>query len=222
MEDVAALNANFFYGWSEACGTRPNCLNMVRSMQLPRECYSVLLVGNEPNWIEPSGAPVSPEDAAEKVRAIEKMCPKTKLVVGGVIPADTTAWGGCCSGRDWLLRFLAVYPDFSQALAVHCYDAYDSNYCIQQLAELRGLYAGEMWVTEFNCVRECTGEYFLRLLDAAAQYDACAIYTNRQPDAPWALPGASLVNGDGTLTTFGVLYRDYPVSRRRSCVPWCR
>ena len=65
---------------------------------------------------------------------------------------------------------------------------------------------GEMWLTEYN---DLSGDVsnFIALTDyALANFTRVALYTNRQPDAPWALNGASVVRSDGTLDERGVYY----------------
>ena len=209
-EDLLSLNVAWYYGWGEYCTGDARCINMVRAMQLPSSCYPILLVGNEPNAKEPWGAPITPTEAAKKVRAIQQQCPATKLIVGNVSADDWSRAGGWGSGYNWLKKFLSEYRRlyrirYTGSLGVHCYQT-QAGWCITQLAAMHGLYAGEMWVTEYNELSGNLAE-FQSLTDyALANFTRVALYTNRQPDAPWALNGASVVRSDGTLDERGAYY----------------
>ncbi len=212
IEDLTSLGISWWYTWSENCNANsaPGCINMVRSMQLPTACYDILLVGNEHHAQQPWGAPITPTDAARKVRAIQLQCPVTKLIVGNVSADDWSRAGGWGSGYNWLAKFLKEYKriyhrSYTGNLGVHCYQM-QAGWCVQQLKAMRGLYAGEMWVTEYN---DLSGNIsnFIALTDYAFQsFSAVGLYTNRQPVAPWALNGASVVRDDGTLDDRGVYY----------------
>jgi len=209
-EDLTTLNILFWYTWGENCNGQSNCINMVRTMRTPAFCYDTLLVGNEPNAIEPYGMPISPNDAVSLVLAIHSACPNTKLIVGNVSADDWSGAGGWGSGYNWLKKFLSEYRKLTHrryvgGLGVHCYQTQPS-WCIVRLKEMRSLYSGEMWLTEYN---DLSGDLaaFTALTDYAfANFSRVALYTNRQPDAPWALAGASVVRDDGTLDERGALY----------------
>jgi len=209
-EDLTTLNVLFWYTWGENCNGQSNCINMVRAMRTPAFCYDILLVGNEPNAIEPYGMPINPNDAAAKVITIQLQCPQTKLIVGNVSADDWSGAGGWGSGLNWLKKFLSEYRRqihrrYAGGIGIHCYQT-QSGWCIARLKEMRALYSGEMWVTEYN---DLSGNLaaFTGLTDYAfANFNRVALYTNRQPDAPWALAGASVVRDDGTLDERGALY----------------
>jgi hypothetical protein len=212
MEDIDRLGASWYYGWGEYCKDDGRCVNMVRSMQAPRACYDRLLVGNEPNAREPFGHPIDPASAATAVLAIENQCPGTKLIVGNVSADDWNTAGGWGNGAAWLAAFLANYQAqsgraFSQTLGVHCYTTDGANYCINRFAQMRAVYAGEMWVTEFNTQHGDTIQ-FTRLLQAINSYgySAYAVYTNRNDGASYDLPGTAMVLSDGNLTNNGQVY----------------
>ena len=215
-EDVDELGAAWYYTW-QWCAA-PGCVPMVYQMQAPPICAPIILVGNEPNAIQPSGWPVSPTLAAERVRAIEGQCPGARLVVGNVAADDWSSVGGWGSGRDWLAAFLQAYAhyarrNFHQTLGVHCYSQADAAYCLGRLAELRALYSGPMWVTEFGILSGSPDE-FLRLLKyVAGHFERFAAYTNRQPHTGqgWELStGVEMVNGSGRLTPVGDVYALWP------------
>lgn len=201
-EDLATLGIKWYYNWQEC--SLP-CTTMVRAMQLPRNCEPIILVGNEPNAVEPYGAPVTPADAVVKVKAIEAQCPNSKLVVGNV---SVDNWGSG-TGRTWLLTFLQAYPDFKQALGVHCYTQHSGQWCIDQLKSVRSIYAGEMWVTEFGILSGDATQFKLLLDYVAANFTRYAAYTNRQPHTGqgWEIAtGVELVNNDGSLSPIGIVY----------------
>lgn len=203
-EDLAALGVKWFYNWSDCSAP---CMPMVRAMQLPRNCAEIIIVGNEPNAVEPYGAPIAPVEAAAKVKAIEAQCPQSRLVVGNV-SADN--WGNG-SGQSWLSAFLKACPDFHQALGVHCYTQNAASYCTSQLAAMRKLYAGEMWVTEFGVLSGDTDQFKTLLDYIASNFTRYAAYTNRQPHTGqgWELAtGVELVNGDGSLSPIGKVYAE--------------
>lgn len=206
QEDIAKLGAAWYYGWGEYCAGDPLCVNMVRSMQAPNECYSVLLVGNEPNAREPFGAYISPTDAVAKVKAIHAQCPQTKLVVGNVSADD---WGNG-NGYTWLSAFLRQYPDFNQAIGVHCYTQNLASWCIDQLKAMRSLYVGEMWVTEF-AVLSADPSQFSALLTGMSKFNftRIAVYTNRNNGADYDIPNTGMIGGDGNLTGIGKVYADW-------------
>src|SRR5262249_16282119 len=144
------------------------CIPMVYQMEPPPFCAAIILVGNEPNAISPAGWPVSPTLAAQRVRAIELQCPQARLVVGNVAADDWSRVGGWGSGRGWLAEVPQAYAryarrSFHQTLGVHCYSQGTASYCLGQLAELRALYSGPMWVSEFGILSGSPDE-FLRLL----------------------------------------------------------
>lgn len=208
-EDLDTLGASWYYGWGENCpADDARCVNMTRAMELPKACYGVMLVGNEPNAREPYGAPVTPADAVSKVKAIEAACPKSKLVIGNVSADD---WG-TGTGTAWLKSFLKLYgPNFKQALGVHCYTQHLASWCISQFRAMRRLYRGEMWVTEFG-VLSGDAKQFKKVLDyVALNFTRYAAYTARQPHTGegWEIAtGVEMVNADGSLSPIGVVYRD--------------
>jgi hypothetical protein len=201
-EDIATLGAKFYFAWGEYCPAHDaNCVNMVRAMQLPRECYPVLLVGNEPDLREPYGYPLPAWESVQKVIAIETKCTQTKLVVGNVSQG----------GVEWLKEYLAEYKiqagrEYRQALGVHCYGS--SEWCIERLDEFRALYAGEWWLTEYNTLNDSRSAMAQLTRYAALHFERYAAYTNRQTGLASDLLGAALVNGDGTLTNAGQGYKD--------------
>jgi hypothetical protein len=210
-DDLIALNVDWYYIWSWC--DAPGCIPMVRSVQLPPSCPAYLLVGNEPNTIEPYGAPVTPAVAASRVQAIENACPMTYLVVGNVSADDWSGVGGWGSGYNWLHEFLRAYYKqtgrfFSQTIGVHCY----SN-CLETLPSLRNLYGGPMWVTEFNDPHR-----FKATLDYIdANFAAYAVYTNRQPHTGqgWEIAAEmELVDADGMPTVNGRIYAEWPMVNR--------
>lgn len=210
--DLAALDASWYYGWSEACAaTDSRCVNMVRQMQMPAYCYPVLLVGNEPDQVEPWGHPVAPAEAAIRVQAIEAACPDTRLVVGNAYPL-------------WLEAFLDAYPTYSGALGLHLYCGYEANNCIAWARYARALTANEMWVTEWNCLYCDAAEFKALLMELSYNFARIAPFTNRQPpeayEQGWGLRGADLVNADGTLTANGQVYADWrPAGVWRAWLP---
>lgn len=211
-EDLLALRVSWWYVWGWC--DQPNCIPMVYAMELPPSCPPILLVGNEPNARAPNGSPVTPAVAATKVRAIEQKCPRTQLVVGNVAYDDWSSVGGWGSGYNWLTEFLSEYQKqsgkpFAQTLGVHCYSTQLSNYCIMGLNQMRQLYKGEMWVTEFGLLNGNAAEYAFLIEYIDMTFTRYAAYTNRQPHTGegWEIStGVELVNDDGTLKPAGVVY----------------
>lgn len=210
--DRSALGIKWFYvwGWCDA----PGCIPMVRAMESPRSCPPQLIVGNEPNAVEPYGAPIAPVDAAARVISIEGQCPGTRLIVGNTSAEDWSVVGGWGSGVAWTRAFLSEYQrqagrPFSQILGAHCYTQQSASYCTNALAAVKALYGGEFWVTEFGVMSGDATQLtqYLRWLDGHTS--AYAIYTNRQPHSGqgWEIAtGVELVNGDGTFSPAGQVY----------------
>lgn len=204
--DLAALDVSWWYvwGWCDA----PDCVPMVRSMQLPMTCGRMLLVGNEPNAIEPWGHAVVPTDAVIAVKQIQLACPFTRLIVGNVSADDWSVRGGYGNGARWLKEFLALYPGYDGALGVHCYSAKAAT-CIKQLRAMRRLYGGEMWVTEYAITTGDLSEFSALTDYIARAFDRYAAYTNRQPHTGegWEIDSAvEMVRDDGGLTLLGQEY----------------
>jgi len=174
-----------------------------------------ILVGNEPNAIEPYGAPVTPNNAVNAVIAIQKQCPNSRFVVGNVSVDDWSSIGGYGNGYKWISDFLAGYywatgHNFNQILGVHCYSQEKASYCIQKLKEIKTLYSGEWWLTELGLIKCDVSEYNSYLDYAMTNFSRVSPYTNRQPHSAsngWELDsGVELVDGNGNLTACGEAY----------------
>lgn len=211
-QDLVRLQVDWYYIWSWCYA--PGCIPMVHGMELPPACPPILLVGNEPNAIRPFGSPTTPTEAVGRVRAIERQCPATRLVVGNVAADDWRPAGGWGSGYDWLAEFLPAYQaaagvNFAHTLGVHCYAQFRAGYCVEQLGQLRGLYAGPMWLTEFGLLSGDARQFVIMVDYANAHFERYAAYTNRQPHTGqgWEIsPGVELVRPDGELTPAGIVY----------------
>ncbi len=214
LEDLERLQVAWYYVWSWC--SAPGCVPMVHGMELPPACPNVLLVGNEPNAIRPFGSPTTPDEAVTRVRAIERQCPRTRLVVGNVSADDWQPAGGWGSGYDWLSEFLTAYRaaagvPFPHTLGVHCYSQFRANYCLEQLAALRSLSSAPMWLTEFGVLSGDPRQFEILLDFALANFERYAAYTNRQPHTGegWEIGvGVELVRPDGELTPAGELYAE--------------
>jgi len=196
---------------------------MCRNFEMPRERnVPTLLVGNEPNAIEPYGHPTTPKEAANAIMAIERDNPQTRLIVGGVSADDWRSLGGWGSGISWLRGFLWEYYKisghrYSQGLACHVYTQHSADWAINKLQEYRRLYSGEMWLTEWGVM---SGDpiQFKRILNYAMKVFArVSPYTNRQPGScgggseDWEIgKGVELVNCNGSLTPIGQVYASQP------------
>jgi hypothetical protein len=215
-QDLGTLGIGWYYVW-DWC-VRPRCLPMAYFMDLPPACPPLLLVGNEPNAVRPFGGPLEPTEAATKVLVIEKACPRTRLVVGNVAADDWRPEGGWGSGHEWLMEFLKQYRAiagrrFNQTIGVHCYAQAMADYCLEKLADLRGLFAGPMWVTEFGILTGAAHQYARLLEFIDAHFERYAAYTNRQPHTGegWELStGVELVLPDGRLAPAGEVYAAWP------------
>jgi len=78
-DDLQRLGVSWYYqwGWCDA----PGCVPMVYNMEISSACPPILLVGNEPNARPPYGPTITPQDAAKRTLAIERMCPQTKIIM---------------------------------------------------------------------------------------------------------------------------------------------
>ena len=204
LKDVALLQVDFYYtwGWCDA----PKCIPMMRAMQLPPTCPPMLLVGNEPNAIEPYGAPVTPREAQMKVGAIQLKCPNTYLIVGNVSADDWVSVGGKGgSGLEWIKRYKVGLP--RHAIGAHCYSNY-AAWCISRLREIKLAWGGEMWVTEFAILSGNVREFRILTNWLDRNTVGYAAYTNRQvKGAGYTLPyDLDLINADGILSALGKEY----------------
>lgn len=201
LEDLDALGVEWWYVW--AWFTEMGATPMLREMQDPPTCEPFILVGNEPDAVEPYGHPVTPADAAQRVLAIELACPNSLLIAGNVTG----------DGYTWLASFLENYRsvtghEYTGGLGVHCYTWAKATYCIERLAGLRALYAGPMWLTEFNVLQEDPNEFAALVDYAAATFDRYAVFTNRQVPGNPSLPYAALIGDDGVMGERGLVYAD--------------
>jgi hypothetical protein len=166
--------------------------------------------------VPPFGTPLTPEEGAARMRAIERQCPRSLLVVGNVAADDWSPAGGWGAGYDWLVQFLDAYRrvarrEFRAVLGVHCYSRFAASYCLGQLARLRSVYSGPMWVTEFGVLSGDARQFRLLLDYVSANFDRYAAYTNRQPHTGegWELTaGVELVRPDGRLSPPGEVYAE--------------
>ncbi|MBI4771551.1 MAG: LysM peptidoglycan-binding domain-containing protein [Chloroflexi bacterium] len=207
-----AHSPGWYYNW-DLCRA-PGCVPLARAMETPPACPPVLLAGNEPNALEPFGAPLAPGEAVARVLALRRACPATRLAVGGVSADDWRPAGGWGSGAGWLRAFLREYRaqagrPFDQALAVHCYTQQDAGYCIEKLKEMRRLYTGPMWLTEFGVLSGDPVQFAAVLRSACGKFQWVAAYTNRQPHSGqgWELAqGVELIDEAGQLKPAGEVY----------------
>lgn len=213
LSDLKSLNADVFYTWGFC--QEAQCIPMVRSAQVPPICPEILLVGNEPNAIEPYGSPSTPKEFAEKVVRIEKQCPNTKQVAGNVSVDDWKSLGGTGKGRLWLYLFLKEYKritgnDYVDALGVHCYTQHLAQYCIEELAQIKRVWGGELWITEWGVVSGDVSQFIAFMNYVGKNFDAGFVYTNRQPHTGlgWELPGGTELMSGEDPTDIGIVFRD--------------
>ena len=214
MEDLDTLHASLYYGWGEYCGSRPNCLNMVRDWDsLPKACYPTLLLGNEPTNAEPAGHPIEASVAASMTLQIEAACPKTQIIAANIHLNN----GDGSDALNWLHAYLAAYKTQAghaygghNLLGLHCY-AYDAATCINRVQTLEASlteYTGHFWITETDIVSfyPDAAQQLQSLLSYYAsdpRIDWVFVFTNRTAD--WL----SLVNNDGSLNASGAVYASW-------------
>lgn len=216
-EDLLSLKVSWYYtwGWNTQALNGVPAVPMCRSFEMPREQnVPYLLIGNEPNAIEPYGRPTTPKEAALLVFAIERNNPLTRMVVGNVAADDWRSAGGWGSGVNWLKEFRVEYRKltgrvFVHALGIHVYAQDSAMWALDRLREYRKICAGEIWLTEFGVLSGNTNTVKTIMDYAMANFDRVAAYTNRQPHTGqgWEIgTGVELVNGDGTLTPSGIVF----------------
>jgi hypothetical protein len=196
------LDADWFYIW--AWCDAPGCVPMSRGWALPPKCSDLLLVGNEPNSIEPYGATTSPESAAMASWAIRAQCPATWLIAGNV--ALPEFWG--MTGIEWIRRYIAAGGEYDQ-LGLHAYVSPNGNaqQAITYLEDAVTAFPGErMCVTETGTFNN-SAETFAELLSYVEMNFGClGIYTDRDPSGTVYSTGMSLVDADGALTEYGYIF----------------
>jgi hypothetical protein len=198
----AELGAEWFYTWS-FCDA-PGCVPMSRDWSLPPKCPELLLAGNEPNSIEPYGAPTTPQDASIKSQAIRAACPSTLIIAGNVALPEFLGM----TGIEWTRQYIDAGGQYDQ-LGAHCYVSPNGNVdqCRTALGDFVAAFPKErVCVTEsgvFNNSAETFGELMQYL---TAHFDCIGIYTDRDPTGTPYATGMSLVDVTGALTEYGIIY----------------
>lgn len=217
VEDVAALDCDWFYDWSNFqrvdsryvpmswAGDNPN---------LPADYDGYLLVFNEP---EVKGqANLDPETASELYLNLCNLYPKARMIVGG------------CGlfGRNWLMEFRAKLDEKgNEPFGWHAHgyiEKFDTlthtltdvisflTWFKSQIARSKG----EFWLTEFN---DTYGDQFGPYLDwveATPWINRYAVFTNRANGGEWWWPQnwappdeLDMLTWTGQVTPRGELYR---------------
>jgi len=210
LADLDLLDVKWWYVWGWGSFTDERYVPMVRDWSCPaKPAPEYLLVGNEPNAIEPYGHTMSPEYAVQFLHTLELAYPDTTMVVGNV-SADNWGMGG--DGVWWLTRFLQYYLEangrpFSHILGCHEY-AYSANLAITQFKRYRAIYSGRMWLTECNLVQTpIDTAQFREMFQAAGDtFERYACYTNQQDGGGSSLPYPMDLCTDGILTPIGEAY----------------
>jgi hypothetical protein len=198
----AELGAAWFYTWS-FCDA-PGCVPMSRDWSLPPKCPELLLAGNEPNSIEPYGAPTTPQDAAAKSQAIRAACPSTLIIAGNVALPEFLGQ----TGIEWTRQYIDAGGQYDQ-LGIHAYASPNGN-SAQVIGYLEDFVAAfpkeRICVTEsgtFNNSAETFGELMQYL---TTHFDCLAVYTDQDPVGTPYATGMSLVDATGALTEYGIIY----------------
>jgi hypothetical protein len=156
-----------------------------------KDCHDTMTFLNEPNSFEPYGGPVlaldakgaivkdaygnpvnSPQRAAHLLIALEDTCPDSEIVAFNFVvdhmghAVKNGAYNGW--GVEYLSVALSAYENergrpYEGIVGAHCYTWNTAGYCLEKLAEVRQVWGGELWITEFNCVY-CSPQEFERLL----------------------------------------------------------
>ena len=208
--DLDLLGVSWWYVWGWGSSTDPRYVPMTRDFSCPTKPEpKYLLVGNEPNAVEPYGYTCSPDHAAHFVLAIQAAYPNTTLIVGNV-SADNWGMGG--DGVWWLTRFLQYYEDiagkpFDQILGCHEY-GYDPQRMALQFDKYRDVYDGEMWLTEYNLAQVPINVDDFREVTQIAinSFERIACYTNQQDGGGSSLPYPMDLCPDGVLSDIGKAY----------------
>jgi len=228
QEDLELLGVSWWYYWSFGNNdTYTDCIPMVREIyRAVPYCPDKLLYLNEPNAVEPWGSTTPPDIAVDRLLKIEAQCPDTFIIAGNVSADDWTKAQYINqymipllrSGYDWIDEFLHEYElqsgnAYQDAIGVHCYDEDSAVWCIKKLAAMRGLYDGEMWVTEYSITGGDARQFYLLTWYVAYHFDAYAAYTNRQPVDGYSYSifpyPVDLVHG-GELTEMGKVFAAFP------------
>ena len=172
-----------------------------------------LLVGNEPNAPEPYGFTMLPNYAARHTLRLQEALPATFMIVGNVSYDNWNIEQG--DGVWWIDKFLLYYKElagkpFTQGIGVHSY-ASNADEALEQFIHYRGLYDGEMWLTECNLAQELgidVGQFEKTLKAANLIFDRYACYTNRQDGSGSSLPFPMDLCSDEGLTPTGKVYKE--------------
>jgi len=209
LNDFALLNISWYYVWSSSHAERDMNIPMSRCgemVSIPQDT-EYLLVFNEPNNREPAGCPVTPAQASTLVRALERAYPDTYIIVGNVHPYSNSQWGYPMYGWDWLKQFFAMYGNWKMGVGVHSYDTTYAKHLTQWNLYFSNLGTNrDYWLTEFNLTGFMANDNEFRKLIGGVDntFDHYSIFTNRKENS-WV----PMVNDDGTLTSYGEIYKDY-------------
>jgi hypothetical protein len=196
------LKASWFYVWNWCSSS--GCVPMTRNWAMPPSCPPILMLGNEPNSIEPYGFPISPETAAMVSLQIKTQCPNTWFVSGNVALPQFLG----ISSIEWLQRYFNA-SGIADQIGIHNYIApgWTAEQAIQVLDSTISAFPGKKFcITEFGDYNR-NPEIFRAYLSAMkSRVDCFASFTDRDPN--WYIYGTNLnmVNDDGTLNIFGQIY----------------
>ena len=208
--DLELLKIKWWATWGWGSYTDERYVPMTRDWSCPlgKIDPQYLLVGNEPNYVEPYGFTMSPEHAVIRLHYLELEYPFTTMVVGNV-SGDNHGMG---DGVWWLTRFLQYYEDyngrpFSDILGGHSYE-YEPQKMLAQFDKYLAVYP-RMWLTEYNLAQPTINleEFKLVTKEALKKFERVACYTNRQDGGASSLPyPMDLIDKDGNPTDIGKIY----------------
>ena len=190
---------------------------------VPRNCYPLMIVSNEPNAIAPYGDPKTPSQYLALMQSIRYKCPNSTLVVGNVSSENWSkngGWNG--TGYDWLVEFLPLTNDKNIIVSAHCYWN-TAAWCINEFSRIRNLAIiklgngnNSFWTTEFGITNGDPIEMKKLLGWLDRKSGAYFVFTNTQPSAcngqkqGWEITqGVNLVNCDGSLNPMGQVFSDF-------------
>jgi len=203
------LKPQWWYDWSPVPDD-PTKVPMLRSglpnVSLPVDYSDYVLVFNEPNVHEPNGCWVPDYmEGIARYAVLAHVYPQAQFIVGSV-----SAWS-----YSWLVRF--------HKMAIRCKLRLPLGYAIHGYAgdygtlatmfgwwqkahdQIKAITPGlEFWITETGDMKgRPTVLKAIWAKALALDADRAGFYTDRQPDAPWAISkGVEMINDSG-LTPIG-------------------
>jgi hypothetical protein len=168
-------------------------------------CKPIIMLGNEPNSIEPYGHTESPENAAEISKTYRSQCPNSWFIVGNVALPEFLG----IPGLEWLQRYVAAGGEYNQ-LGIHGYVTPNGSAALTLSwidAVINSFPGVSFCVTEFNTFNRSPAIFAELLSGIRGRVGCYAAFTDRDPN--WREgygTNLDMIDASGNLNAYGVAY----------------